>query len=407
MSLLFEQVQGSLQKILLHCKDNCEYYHDILSQLNIEKFSKSEFENIPLLTKKKLVENSDLIRDRTGSYENIYTVYTSGTTGFPLRYDRSQEDKIREGLILQELRYSFKIPRNPIVAMFGLHKEPIIYTYNGNQRKITSLSLHNLSEERFFLYYYTLRDFKPDILQGYASVLYEFAQFIRTRGLEPLEITLVENRSEHLQNSQFDDITRYLGKLSNMYGASETYPIAYSCPHGKLHISGKNVYIEVVDMNSFEVLPIGQTGEIVVTSLTNRLTPIIRYRTGDIGMINYCECQCGNTIELTLMMGRTGDQIKTPNGYLNAVVLRRLFDHFGDPGYEGIGELQIIQEKEDIFTINLVENVNHMNDNLVSNLVSLVKNCLGYSVEVNVCKVSELERNPTNRKCPPFISRCK
>jgi phenylacetate-CoA ligase len=78
-----------------------------------------------------------------------------------------------------------------------------------------------------------------------------------------------------------------------------------------LHINEDHFLCEVIDSKTGEVLPQGSEGELVVTNLTKRGLPILRYRTKDITKINYEPCECGRTTaRMHKIIGRSDDMIK-------------------------------------------------------------------------------------------------
>src|SRR5690606_36994726 len=83
---------------------------------------------------------------------------------------------------------------------------------------------------------------------------------------------------------------------------------------GNLHINTENIIVEIVDDKGM-VLPNGQTGEIVVTDLTNYYMPLIRYRLNDYGAISNEICGCGRRLPiLTHLHGRAYDIVKNREG---------------------------------------------------------------------------------------------
>ena len=66
---------------------------------------------------------------------------------------------------------------------------------------------------------------------------------------------------------------------------------------GGLHIAAENVAVEIVDEDG-KPLPSGKMGEIVLTNTTSRDFPFIRYRTGDIGALDWDTCPCGRGLPL-------------------------------------------------------------------------------------------------------------
>ncbi len=98
-----------------------------------------------------------------------------------------------------------------------------------------------------------------------------------------------------------------------IYGLSEIIGpgVSSSCTcSDELHIFEDHFYPEIIDPKSGEVLPYGQKGELVITSLTKQALPIIRYRTGDITSLNPTPCRCGRThIKMKSIMGRADDML--------------------------------------------------------------------------------------------------
>ena len=98
-----------------------------------------------------------------------------------------------------------------------------------------------------------------------------------------------------------------------IYGLSEIIGpgVSCSCKHSDLlHIFEDHFYPEIIDSKTGEVLPDGQRGELVITSLTKQALPIIRYRTGDITSLTREPCKCGRTIvRMESVVGRADDMI--------------------------------------------------------------------------------------------------
>lgn len=95
------------------------------------------------------------------------------------------------------------------------------------------------------------------------------------------------------------------------YGSLEAGPIGIECnDRSGYHIAGGHVYVEVVDQQSGELLSHGEIGEIVVTELTRQASPLIRYKTGDIGYIEELPCGCGVPLLKLHLRGRSGDQLQ-------------------------------------------------------------------------------------------------
>jgi len=102
-------------------------------------------------------------------------------------------------------------------------------------------------------------------------------------------------------------------EVFNSYGLSEMCGpgVAFECPEKSgLHLWEDAFYLEIVDPETGEVLPEGERGELVLTTLTRQAMPLIRYRVGDLTRILPGECPCGRTARrLERITGRTDDML--------------------------------------------------------------------------------------------------
>ncbi|HEX3031846.1 MAG TPA: phenylacetate--CoA ligase, partial [Bacillota bacterium] len=102
-------------------------------------------------------------------------------------------------------------------------------------------------------------------------------------------------------------------KAVDIYGLSEVLGpgVACECTHQQgLHINEDHFIAEIIDPETGEVLPYGQKGELVFTSLQKEAFPIIRYRTKDLSVLRRETCACGRTfVRMERVMGRTDDML--------------------------------------------------------------------------------------------------
>jgi len=98
----------------------------------------------------------------------------------------------------------------------------------------------------------------------------------------------------------------------DIYGLSEIIGpgVAIECPHHcGLHIFEDHFYPEIVDPDTGEVLPDGEEGELVLTTLSKQAMPMIRYRTRDITSLSAGTCACGRTLRRIRRIGRRSDDM--------------------------------------------------------------------------------------------------
>ncbi|TCL43278.1 phenylacetate--CoA ligase family protein [Harryflintia acetispora] len=78
-----------------------------------------------------------------------------------------------------------------------------------------------------------------------------------------------------------------------------------------MHVAEDHFIPEIIDSHSGQVLKAGETGELVITTLTKECFPVLRYRTKDISRLNYEPCECGRTnVRMDKIMGRADDMLK-------------------------------------------------------------------------------------------------
>jgi phenylacetate-CoA ligase len=102
-------------------------------------------------------------------------------------------------------------------------------------------------------------------------------------------------------------------KAFDIYGLSEIIGpgvgIECECQNG-LHIWEDHFIPEIIDPSTGEVLPYGETGELVITTLTKEGIPLLRYRTRDITHLDVTPCMCGRThLRMGRIQGRTDDML--------------------------------------------------------------------------------------------------
>ena len=102
-------------------------------------------------------------------------------------------------------------------------------------------------------------------------------------------------------------------KAYDIYGLTETSGpgVAFECSEQTgMHVNEDHFYPEIIDPDTGEVLPDGEKGELVFTSLDKEAFPLLRYRTRDICVLSRKKCSCGRTlIKMAKPMGRTDDML--------------------------------------------------------------------------------------------------
>lgn len=186
---------------------------------------------------------------------------------------------------------------------------------NGGSHKVGCLTVPTSSgnTERQIMF---IRDLQATILCCTPSYAAYLAETMKERGLSPDQIPLkagifgAEAWSEEMRR----DIQNTLGiKAYDIYGLTELSGpgVSFECSaQSGMHINEDHFIAEIIDPETGEVLPEGEKGELVFTSITKEAFPLLRYRTRDICMLSSEPCSCGRTlIKMCKPMGRSDDML--------------------------------------------------------------------------------------------------
>jgi phenylacetate-CoA ligase len=161
-----------------------------------------------------------------------------------------------------------------------------------------------------------LEDFKSEAIACTPSYALYLAEAIAERGINVDDLNLKYGilGAEPWSNEMREEIERKLKiRATDIYGLSEIIGpgVATECEYQcGLHISEDHFLPEIINPETGEVMPDGEKGEIVFTTLTKEGIPVIRYRTRDITSLNREKCKCGRThVRMQKVMGRSDDML--------------------------------------------------------------------------------------------------
>ncbi len=162
-----------------------------------------------------------------------------------------------------------------------------------------------------------MKDFGSTVLLSTPSYALNLAETMDALGVDPKSLSLrvgifgAEPWSENMR----EEVERKLNlKAVDIYGLSEVMGpgVAMECLQTDkgMHVFEDHFLPEIIDPDTGEVLPPGEKGELVFTTLTKEAFPIIRYRTKDISRLIYDQCECGRTlVRMEKVTGRTDDML--------------------------------------------------------------------------------------------------
>lgn len=156
---------------------------------------------------------------------------------------------------------------------------------------------------------------QPAYLLTYPSILAELLRHSRESQHRPTGL-----REVRLFGEAIDDELRLLCHeswhvpISDTYSANETGPIAHQCPgHEHYHVQAENLLVEILNDRDQPCAP-GEIGRVVLTTLHNFASPLIRYAIGDYAEAG-AACPCGRGLPvLRRILGRVRNLLTLPTG---------------------------------------------------------------------------------------------
>ncbi len=327
----------NLLKIIKSLKNarECKFYNDLLMNVNLnQNISYDEFCKIPMTTKKDYKEHSFdfinnavykkgfskekylelstdiLVADEYLKKYDLKLRTTSGSTGVPMDIFVHKIDLMSAFLNLNKMR-NLWYPR--------FFNEQYIWIWFNNQlhyrlkneteplKKESGYQyfVKEASEEELFKIYSFICNNNIKWMVCHPSFIYLYSTFLKKNGLTDYTLEYVECQCEKLYDWQIESLRDTMqAKISNVYSSNEIHFIGMTCEKNIMHTISNNAFVEIVD------------DEVVVTNLSAKYMPLIRYKIGDVGKWyekhNHCDLLQGMPFELTGY--RSNDSIVLKNG---------------------------------------------------------------------------------------------
>lgn len=306
-------------KQVQHVYQNVPYYRDLMDKKGVKPEdikSVDDIKKLPFLSKADLREAYPYGLLGTDLKNCVRIQSTSGTTGKRVVAFYTQED-----IDIWEECYA-----RAIVAAGGTNEDvcQVCYGYglftggpglNGGSHKVGCLTLPMSSgnTERQIQF---MMDLGSTILCCTPSYAAYIGESLAEMGYKPEDNKLkagifgAEPWTEEMRRG----IEKSLGiKAYDIYGLTETSGpgVSFECEEQSgMHINEDHFYAEIIDPETGEVLPEGEKGELVFTSLDKEAFPLLRYRTRDICVLTRKKCSCGRThVKMSKPMGRSDDML--------------------------------------------------------------------------------------------------
>jgi len=315
-SIMLRRLKATVDRVYA----NVPFYRRQFEENNIapnDIQSLEDLKRIPFTTKEDLRDNYPY-----GMFampmENVVRIHaSSGTTGQPTVVGYTARDVNTWAELMARSLAAGGATREDIIHNaygYGLFTGGLGIHYGAEKLGASVIPVSGGNTKRQIV---IMKDFGPTILTATPSYALHLGEVADEMGVSFADLKFkfgifgAEPWSERMR----EEIEQKLNITAvDIYGLSEVIGpgVAIECYEAKqgLHIFEDHFIPEIIDPLSGEVLPYGETGELVFTTITKEAFPVIRYRTRDITSLNPEPCICGRThIRMNRVSGRTDDML--------------------------------------------------------------------------------------------------
>jgi phenylacetate-CoA ligase len=281
-----------LKWTLRHCYDNVPYYRKTFDAAGAHPDDVRELKDLakfPFSTKKDLRDNYPFGLFAVPRERVVRVHASSGTTGKPIVVGYTRKDiETWATLVARSIRASGGKPGDIVQVTYGygLFTGGLGAHYGAEKLGCTVIPMSGGNTEKQVQ---IIQDFKPDIIMVTPSYMLVIAEEFIRQGLDPAQCSLRIGifGAEPWTNEMRREIEQKMGlDAIDIYGLSEVIGpgVANECIETKDGpvIWEDHFYPEIINPDTGEVLPDGEEGELVFTSLTKEAFPVVRYRTRDL-----------------------------------------------------------------------------------------------------------------------------
>jgi phenylacetate-CoA ligase len=316
-----------LRQLLGWARQYSPYYRRLLQDIDLSRFELADLQSLPLLSRDQLRRQRQQLRctqypDAHGAADEMMT---SGSTGSPVVVDTTAQvaalwsaislrDHLWHGrdASLRNASLRWRV-ENIGMAPEGLEFPGWGAPFSDFYRTGPGFFLNSSSDVRDQLDW--LQRVDPHYLISHPSNLRALLQEISKRGVELPRLQQLRTVGEALDDDLLQLANEVLGlPLLDCYSCQEVGYIALQCPaHSHYHVQAEQLIVEVLDEDDRPCGP-GQSGRIVLTSLSNFYLPLVRYDIGDYGELTGA-CDCGRGLPvLRRIQGRVRNMLSLPDG---------------------------------------------------------------------------------------------
>lgn len=309
-----------LQMAVKRAYESVPYYKKRFDELGIKPEdikTLKDIEKLPFTTKDDLRDAYPFGMFAVPRKEIVEVHTSSGTTGKPTVSGYTRGDLEIWGEVMARGLCMFGVTDDDIIQNthgYGLFTGGFGVHYGAQKMGATVIPISTGQTKRQIE---IMQDFGTSVMIFTPSYGLYLAEEIEEEGIDTKTMGLkaIGFGAEMWTEEMRQEIQkRFNAPAYNIYGLTEVMGpgVGLECSERDgLHISEDHFYPEIIDSETHEVLPDGERGELVLTTLTREGTPLIRFRTKDVTKLTRGKCGCGRTlVKMDRVTGRTDDMMK-------------------------------------------------------------------------------------------------
>jgi phenylacetate-CoA ligase len=312
-----EELQLSCVNWSLKQALHSRYYRKAFKDLPSKISSLNELKNFPFTSKADLRENFPDGFLAVPRDETVRLHSSSGTTGNPTVVYHTAEDIADWADLVARCLYMIGVRKSDVFQNtmgYGLFTGGLGLHYGAERLGTLTMPVGAGNSKRQLWFMKNFGTTVTHILPSYALHLHTYLGHEDTCKLEDLKLRIAIIGAEPHTNEIRKQIEKlYNIRAFNCYGLSEICGpgVAFECPEQDgLHVWEDFCTLEIIDPDTGKVLPEGEEGEMVLTTLKRHAMPLIRYRTRDLTRILPGACPCGRTHKrIARIKGRSDDML--------------------------------------------------------------------------------------------------
>lgn len=394
-----EQQFNSIKENIKHLVSQDGFYRKKFEGIHVDEIKSIEdFRKLPFTWKGDLREAYPLGLQAVPDEEIVRVHSSSGTTGTPVIIPYTKKD-VDDWAIQFKRCYEMAgvtdLDRIQITPGYGLWTAGIGFQLGAELLGAMTIPMGPGNTDKQLR---MMMDLQSTVLTATSSYALLLTEEITKRGLrDKLNLKKGIIGSERWGEKMRRRIADELGvQLYDIYGLTEVYGpgIGISCDHEcGMHYWDDYVYIEIVDPKTGEVVPDGEVGEIVITTLQKEGAPLIRYRTHDLSRKMTGTCPCGSKYpRIDVIIGRTDDMVKVKGVNIFPSQIDEFLKHIKGASSEYQVMIDHINGK-DIVTlyVEVEDGVNY--EYIKGYIITEFKYKIGITIEVKPVAIGDLPRS--------------